>query len=191
MAFGNATKGYVRSHAGGGTTDYEALLNKPSINGVELLGDKLVGSLSGNIQVKLSDIANTNLSNVQNAQTLLYNALSQKWENGAAGGITRTQLNQTPITTTGSTGINIGDYKYIEVVSGVYAGGVYQVFSNIVSVDALTSNFEMICGGVHPTDPSYGINLLLSATNNVLNVVTLVSKKWGETATIYKIAGIK
>lgn len=85
MAFGNATKGYFRSHAGGGggggTTDYERLLNKPSINGVELLGDKSIGSLSGNIQVKLSDIANTNLINVQNAQTLLYNALSKKWEN--------------------------------------------------------------------------------------------------------------
>lgn len=86
MAFGNATKGYVKAHAGGGggTSDYEQLLNKPSINGVELLGDKSIGSLSGNIQVKLSDIANTNLSNVQNAQTLLYNALSQKWENKAS-----------------------------------------------------------------------------------------------------------
>lgn len=102
MAFGNATKGYVKAHAGGGggggTKNYESLLNKPSINGVELLGDKLVGHLSGNIQVKLSDIANTNLNNVQNAQTLLYNALSQKWENGsAAGGLTITQATVTEV----------------------------------------------------------------------------------------------
>ena len=97
MAFGNATKGYVKAHAGGGgggTTDYKELLHKPSINGVELLGDKSIGSLSGNIQVKLSDIANINLSNVQNAQTLLYNALSQKWENGnpASGSISLTDI---------------------------------------------------------------------------------------------------
>lgn len=44
MAFGNATKGYVRAHnsggGGGGTSDYSQLSNKPSINGVTLAGNK-------------------------------------------------------------------------------------------------------------------------------------------------------
>lgn len=86
MAFGNATKGYVKKHGGsgggGGTTDYEKLLNKPSINGVELLGDKKIGTLSGDIKMTLSDVSNMNLSNVANAQSLIFNALNQKWENG-------------------------------------------------------------------------------------------------------------
>lgn len=85
MAFGNATKGYCKKHGGsgggGGTTDYEALLNKPSINGVELLGDKKIGTLSGDIKMTLSDISNMNLSNVANSQTLIFNALNKKWEN--------------------------------------------------------------------------------------------------------------
>lgn len=44
MAFGNATKGYVKSHSGGGggggTSNYNDLSNKPQINGVELTGNK-------------------------------------------------------------------------------------------------------------------------------------------------------
>ena len=44
MAFGNATKGYVKSHSGGGgsggTSNYNDLSNKPKINGVELTGNK-------------------------------------------------------------------------------------------------------------------------------------------------------
>jgi len=44
MAFGNATKGYVKKHSGGGggggTTNYSELTNKPQINGVTLDGNK-------------------------------------------------------------------------------------------------------------------------------------------------------
>lgn len=44
MAFGNATKGYVKKHSGGGggggTSNYDELSNKPSINGVTLSGNK-------------------------------------------------------------------------------------------------------------------------------------------------------
>lgn len=61
MAFGNATKGYVKKHAsgggsGGGTTNYNDLSNKPSINGVELLGNKTSNDLgiSGGVSVELA-----------------------------------------------------------------------------------------------------------------------------------------
>ena len=44
MAFGNATKGYVKKHSGGGggggTSNYNELSNKPTINGVTLSGNK-------------------------------------------------------------------------------------------------------------------------------------------------------
>ena len=65
MAFGNATKGYVRAHSsgggGGGTSDYSQLSNKPSINGVSLIGNKTSADLnisSGGItfEDKIADI---------------------------------------------------------------------------------------------------------------------------------------
>lgn len=50
MAFGNATKGYVKKHSGGGggggTSNYNDLSNKPSINGVTLSGNKTSADLN-------------------------------------------------------------------------------------------------------------------------------------------------
>ena len=145
MAFGNATKGYVKAHAGGGggggTADYEALLNKPSINGVELLGDKSIGSLSGNIQVKLSDIANTNLNNVQNAQTLLYNALSRKWENGtpASGSITIED-----VTSNIASGVDVSGYSFIMFIAIMNQGGNTYTSSSIYPVSFLTGITQIL-----------------------------------------------
>lgn len=133
MAFGNATKGYVKKHGGsgggGGTTDYEDLLNKPSINGVELLGDKKIGTLSGDIKMTLSDVSNMNLSNVANAQTLIFNALTQKWENKTldatvevihyVGDGTRNRVH------------NVGEYKALKIFGVSNAG--YTESSFIVS----------------------------------------------------------
>lgn len=153
MAFGNATKGYVRSHAGGGggggTKDYESLLNKPSINGVELLGDKSIGSLNGNIQVKLSDIANTNLNNVQNAQTLLYNALSQKWENGnVPAGFNMNNVTTDALDST--KGIDITQYSAIS----------FTYKDTAVPAQTVASGLYLI------SDLSDGERLLQSTTNN-------------------------
>ena len=51
----------VNSGSGGsGTDDYEDLTNLPSINGVELLGNKVIGLLSGNIQVDSDKIGYNN-----------------------------------------------------------------------------------------------------------------------------------
>jgi len=44
------------SGGGSGTSDYSDLTNKPSINGVELLGNKTVGLLSTNIQINADKI---------------------------------------------------------------------------------------------------------------------------------------
>lgn len=52
MAFGNATKGYVKKHSGGGggggTSNYSELSNKPQINGVTLDGNKTSEDLGVN-----------------------------------------------------------------------------------------------------------------------------------------------
>lgn len=74
MAFGNATKGYVKSHSGGGggggTTNYSELSNKPSINGVTLDGNKTSEDLgiTGGGGATLTDI--TNLVSENNKITL-------------------------------------------------------------------------------------------------------------------------
>ena len=49
------TAEYIR---GGGTSDYNALTNKPSINGVTLDGDKSTDQLGISIPTKTSDIEN-------------------------------------------------------------------------------------------------------------------------------------
>lgn len=63
MAFGNATKGYVKSHSGGGgsgTSNYNDLSNKPSINGVTLTGNKTSADLNiGGVSFKNGVIDNT------------------------------------------------------------------------------------------------------------------------------------
>lgn len=56
MAFGNATKGYMRQHSGGGgggSSNYNDLSNKPSINGFMLEGNKTSADLniSNNVSV--------------------------------------------------------------------------------------------------------------------------------------------
>ena len=59
MAFGNATKGYVKKHSGGGggggTSNYNDLSNKPSINGVTLSGNKTSGDLNITASISLTE----------------------------------------------------------------------------------------------------------------------------------------
>lgn len=57
-----------------GTDDYPDLTNKPSVNGVQLLGNKVIGLLSGNIQVGADKIGFNNTSSglsSTNVQTAL------------------------------------------------------------------------------------------------------------------------
>ncbi len=57
MAFGNATKGYVKKHSGGGggTTNYSELTNKPQINGVTLDGNKTSEQLNITASLTLTE----------------------------------------------------------------------------------------------------------------------------------------
>lgn len=58
----NNTWQNIETGGGGGTGDYPDLTNKPSINGVELLGNKVIGLLSTNIQVDSGKIGYNNLT---------------------------------------------------------------------------------------------------------------------------------
>lgn len=79
MAFGNATKGYVKSHSGGGggggTSNYNQLSNKPQINGVELIGNRTSGELNiGGISFvdKINDISTgISMSDINNGVLLV------------------------------------------------------------------------------------------------------------------------
>lgn len=197
MAFGNATKGYVKAHAGGGggggTSNYEQLLNKPSINGVELLGDKSIGSLSNNIQVKLSDIANTNLHNVQNAQTLLYNALSRKWENGSpAEGLTITPATVTEVSTN-RFNVDTEGATALIFVGKTTSGGLNYYATEIypmAAINAMTTSYDeiVISGNVGINSPTVS-NVCFTFrghSNNILDIA-----KYGgsmELVAIYKIS---
>jgi hypothetical protein len=74
MAFGNATKGYVKKHSGGGggggTSNYNNLSNKPQINGVELTGNKTseqlnIGGVSFKDGVINNELHTVTLSNLE------------------------------------------------------------------------------------------------------------------------------
>jgi len=80
MAFGNATKGYVKAHSGGGggggSSNYNDLSNKPSINGVTLSGNKTSEELgiSGGGGITLTDITaniTANLTDISQYPLLL------------------------------------------------------------------------------------------------------------------------
>lgn len=58
----NGTWQDIETGGGGGSSDYPDLTNKPSINGVELLGNKVIGLLSTNIQVDSDKIGYDNLT---------------------------------------------------------------------------------------------------------------------------------
>lgn len=149
MAFGNATKGYVKSHGGGGggggTRDYNNLSNKPQVNG---------RVLEGNVSIP-----------------------------------TITELLEQPITATGSTGIDVSNYQYLQFVFGVEADGRRQYFAKYIPTDILNNNWVFLaeCASYNT---QYIFNLSLSANNNILNVEALNSG-WNETATIFSIKGIK
>ena len=63
MAFGNATKGDLKKISGGGgsggTSNYNDLSNKPSINGVELIGNKTSSDLLISGSVSFDTLAAT------------------------------------------------------------------------------------------------------------------------------------
>jgi hypothetical protein len=83
MAFGNATKGYVRKHSGGGggggTSNYNDLSNKPSINGVTLSGNKSSNDLKiTSITDITSDITNSKIGvNISDYDILVIDALDK------------------------------------------------------------------------------------------------------------------
>lgn len=92
MAFGNATKGYVKSHSGGGggsgTTNYSELTNKPQINGVTLDGNKTSEELNiGGGGLTLTDITNDITSNFVDVSNYKSFIILSKTGNVIASGI--------------------------------------------------------------------------------------------------------
>lgn len=74
----------LKGGGSGGTTNYEALNNKPKINNVELTGNKSLADLGINIPTKTSDL--TNDSNFVN-QTALNQLLENKVDKESGKGL--------------------------------------------------------------------------------------------------------
>lgn len=74
----------LKGGGSGGTTNYEALINKPRINNVELTGNKSLADLGINIPTKTSDL--TNDSNFVN-QTALNQLLENKVDKESGKGL--------------------------------------------------------------------------------------------------------
>lgn len=107
------------ANGSGGTSDYPDLTNKPSINGVQLLGNKVIGLLSGNIQVGADKIGFNNTSsglssaNVQTALVELATDVSNIPTSYDADDISYDNTSSGMVATNVQTAIN-------EVVSNVY-----------------------------------------------------------------------
>ena len=78
MAFGNATKGDLKKISGGGgsggTTNYNDLSNKPSINGVTLSGNKTSSDLQISGSITIDDITTDILDSTKKVDVTEYKA---------------------------------------------------------------------------------------------------------------------
>ena len=78
----NTTDGQGFASGGGGTDDYEDLENKPSINGVELSGDKSTGDLG----IEFNDLDDVDMTGVTDGQVPTWDATAGKYKPGGSKG---------------------------------------------------------------------------------------------------------
>ena len=97
----NGVLSSIGGSGGSGTNNYEDLINKPKINGVELTGDLSSESLGlsgdGSTTSALSDLTDVELTSLTNGQGLFYDGVLQKWVNGdiSNGGSSNSGSNNT------------------------------------------------------------------------------------------------
>lgn len=129
----------VFASGGGGTDDYEDLENKPSINGVELSGDKSTGDLG----IEFNDLDDVDMTGVTDGQVPTWDASEQKYKPGtpAAGGGTNPNLLINPWFTVNQRGKTSGDFSVttkIDCWSASYATSPYGTWT--LSDGVLTLN---------------------------------------------------
>ena len=65
----------------GGTSDYDELTNKPTVNGVTLSGNKTTADLGIAIPSVIDDLTDVNFDNLADGQLLAYDSTNQEWTN--------------------------------------------------------------------------------------------------------------
>lgn len=71
---------YTDTHGGqGGTSNYNALENKPKINNVELTGNKSLSSLG--IPENVADLSDVDVTDIEDGQVLAYDGTTEKFKN--------------------------------------------------------------------------------------------------------------
>ncbi len=118
------------SGGGGGTDDYEDLENKPSINGVELSGDKSTGDLG----IEFNDLDDVDMTGVTDGQVPTWDASAQKYKPGtpSSGNDNAKRVDLTSIIATGSTNttgaqIPNGAFFYL---NGVFCRAIADIAAN-------------------------------------------------------------
>ena len=125
------------SGGGSGTSDYPDLTNKPRINGVELLGNKLVGLLSTDIQINAEKIGYSGtVSGANTAKAAIESLQSSLSSKGTASmQVTSGQSNQYTITD-GQTSANVYNVT-----------GTNNKIIDLIKVGASFADLRVICLG--------------------------------------------
>lgn len=125
------------SGGGSGTSDYPDLNNKPRINGVELLGNKLVGLLSTDIQINAEKIGYSGtVSGANTAKAAIESLQSSLSSKGTASmQVTSGQSNQYTITD-GQTSANVYNVT-----------GTNNKIKDLIKVGASFADLRVICLG--------------------------------------------
>lgn len=125
------------SGGGSGTNDYPDLNNKPRINGVELLGNKLVGLLSTDIQINAEKIGYSGtVSGANTAKAAIESLQSSLSSKGTASmQVTSGQSNQYTITD-GQTSANVYNVT-----------GTNNKIIDLIKVGASFADLRVICLG--------------------------------------------
>ena len=125
-----------------GADDYEDLTNLPSINGVELLGNKVIGLLSGNIQVDSDKIGYNNAISGLSA-TNVKSAIDEL----ANSPVAKTNIEAVYEETTALSAHSVDDYIYVNnllyrVTSAISIGDSIVVNTNVELADDIEEGTE-------------------------------------------------
>lgn len=176
-----------------GGNDYEDLLNLPSINGIELLGNKTVGLLSGNIQIGSNAISYDNTASGLSA-TDVKSALDELANGGGGGGtsnypnltnkpsINGVELLGNKVIGLLSTNIQVGSDRigYSGTVSGANTAkeAIELLKSSIdnISVDADNVSYDNTASGMSATNVQNAIDEVDSKVDEVIEGANTLQK---------------
>ena len=168
---------------GGGTSNYNALTNKPKINNVELKGNKSLNDLgiqpSGNYALKseIPDVSNFITKDVNN---LTYYTLSSGLSSVATSGSYNDLSNKPtiPSEVTETTVSNWGFTKNIGTITGITMNGVSKGTSGVVDLGTVITSHQDISGKANKIS-------VVQTSASAIEINSNTFYKFGEVASLY------